>query len=69
MLVHSKAMASRLEKSTTNRDKQIALACELAWGRPPSNVEEEKLRAYAAKHGLANLCRVLFNTNEFLFAD
>ena len=26
-------------------------------------------RDYADKHGLANLCRVLFNSNEFLFAD
>ena len=69
MLVHAKAMATRLEKMTTDRVKQIALACELIWGRPPSKAEEEKLITYAAKHGLANLCRVLFNTNEFLFAD
>ena len=27
------------------------------------------LVAYAAKHGLANACRLLFNTNEFLFID
>jgi len=26
-------------------------------------------RAYAAQHGLANLARVLLNTNEFLFVD
>ena len=27
------------------------------------------LREYAAEHGLANLCRLLFNLNEFLFVD
>lgn len=69
VLVHAKAMAARLEKLTTDRAKQIGLACELVWGRPPTQTEQETLSAYSAKHGLANLCRVLFNTNEFLFAD
>jgi hypothetical protein len=39
------------------------------WGRPPTVDEAKLFVAYAEKHGLANLCRVLFNTNEFLFAD
>jgi hypothetical protein len=69
MLVHAKAMAARLEKLSTDRAKQIALACELVWGRSPTKDEQEMLSTYATKHGLANLCRVLFNTNEFLFAD
>jgi hypothetical protein len=69
MLVHAKAMAARLEKLTTDRSKQIGLACDLAWGRPPTQTEQEMLSAYTTKHGLANLCRVLFNTNEFLFTD
>ena len=29
--------------------------------------EAELLTAYAARHGLANACRVLLNTNDFLF--
>jgi hypothetical protein len=69
MLVHAKAMAARLEKQSAEPLKRIALACELVWGRPPSKDESEMLSAYATKHGLANLCRVLFNTNEFLFAE
>jgi hypothetical protein len=69
VLVHAKAMATRLEKHSAERAKQIELACRLVWGRVPS-VEEAKLfAAYADKHGLPNLCRVLFNTNEFLFTD
>jgi len=24
---------------------------------------------YAARHGLANACRMLLNTNEFIFVD
>ena len=69
ILVHAKAMAARLEKHSAERAKQIDLACRLAWGRGPSADEAKLFAAYADKHGLANLCRVLFNTNEFLFAD
>ena len=34
-----------------------------------SEAEETAWLAYAKKHGLANLCRVLFNSSEFLFSD
>lgn len=68
VLVHAKAMAARLEKHSAERAKQIEFACRLVWGR--ASADEAKLfAAYADKHGLPNLCRVLFNTNEFLFAD
>jgi hypothetical protein len=69
VLVHAKAMAARLEKHSAERGKQIEFACRLVWGRPPTAEEVKLFASYADKHGLANLCRVLFNTNEFLFAD
>ena len=69
VLVHAKVMAARLEKHSPERAKQIEFACRLAWGRAPTADEAKLFAAYADKHGLANLCRVLFNTNEFLFAD
>ncbi len=69
VLVHAKALAARLEKHSTERAKQIEFACRLVWGRPPTADEAKLFAAYADKHGLPNLCRVLFNTNEFLFAD
>ncbi len=37
--------------------------------RNPTATEQQTYQAYAAKHGLENLCRVLFNANEFLFVD
>jgi hypothetical protein len=37
------------------------------WGRPPTPSERESLARYAQQHGLANACRLLFNSNEFLF--
>ena len=41
----------------------------LALGRPPRPEERDALAAHAARHGLANACRLLFNTNEFVFVD
>ena len=35
----------------------------------PDPLELDSLAAYAGKHGLASACRVLFNTNEFVFVD
>jgi len=69
VLVHSRALAGWLEKQSTASGRQIALACERVWGRPPTDAERKELAAYAGKHGLANLCRVLFNSNQFLFVD
>ncbi len=37
--------------------------------REPAPDEAERLSAYAERHGLAALCRVLLNSNEFLFVD
>ena len=45
------------------------MACERVWGRLPTDEERSAFAAYAVKHGLPNLCRVLFNSNEFLFVD
>jgi hypothetical protein len=69
ILVHARAMAWRLEKHSSDRAKQIDFACLLIWSRPANNAERAMFVEYADKHGLANLCRVLFNSNEFLFAD
>ena len=37
--------------------------------RPATVSEREALRAYAEEHGLANLCRLIFNLNEFVFVE
>jgi hypothetical protein len=48
---------------------QIGHVYALALGRPPGKDEAASLAAYAAKHGLANACRVVLNSNEFVFVD
>jgi hypothetical protein len=49
--------------------QDVDLAWRLALGRKPSTSEAEAFRAYAAKHGMPSACRVLLNSNEFLFLD
>ena len=44
-------------------------AVRLAFGRDATELERRSYSEYAGRHGLTNLCRLLFNTNEFLFVD
>ena len=37
--------------------------------RDPTADETRDWAAYAARHGLANACRMMFNTNEFVFVN
>jgi hypothetical protein len=41
----------------------------LILGRAPTPKEAKAVGAYTAKRGLANACRVLLNSNEFVFVD
>jgi hypothetical protein len=66
---HAEHFARRLEQMSSNLDEQVAAACELALGRPPPAPEADALIEYARQHGLANLCRVIFNSNEFVFVN
>jgi hypothetical protein len=61
--------ASRLESMAGTRDEQVTLAFELALNRPPTPEESKDFAAYANKHGLANLCRLILNGNEFMFVN
>jgi hypothetical protein len=70
MVVQARQFAGRLEKEL-GRDpaKQIERAFQLTLNRAPSPEEAEKLGAYARQFGMPNLCRLLFNLNEFTFID
>jgi hypothetical protein len=37
--------------------------------RDPTGDEARRLREYAQRHGMAAVCRVLLNSNEFLFVN
>jgi mono/diheme cytochrome c family protein len=59
--------ADRVAAMAEDTRGQIAAAWELALGRPPTEREAAALASYASRHGLANACRLLLNSNEFLF--
>jgi hypothetical protein len=61
--------AARLQRERKTVLDQIARAYELALNRAPRETEQAKLVAHAEKHGLASVCRVIFNSNEFMFID
>jgi hypothetical protein len=68
MVRQAEYFAERLA-SEGDPGKRIDLAYELAFSRAPKPAEREALLAYAARHGLPAACRLLFNTNEFVFID
>ncbi len=68
-LTMAEAFASRLESESSNLDQQITQAVTLLTGREPSNELRDDLTDYANTHGLANLCRLLFNLSEVMFVD
>ena len=47
--------------------ESVDKAFRLVHQRVPSPEERSELLSYASKHGLAAACRLLFNSNEFLF--
>lgn len=69
VLFHSEAMAARVLEETTDLEGQITRAVRLVWHREPSPQERAVFLEHAYTHGLAALCRVLLNSNEYLFID
>ena len=53
-------------------DRQIEVAFEVAYSRSPSADERHRLKAFlasASSNPLVGLCRVLLNSNEFVYVD
>jgi hypothetical protein len=62
-------MARRAEAAADTLDGRLRLAVLWAWQREPTALESEQLAALARQHGLEAVCRLLLNSNEFLFVD
>ena len=62
-------LAGRLEKEAGALDGQVRRAFELILSRAPTGPELREFSQYARRHGLANLGRVLLNSNEFMFVN
>jgi hypothetical protein len=70
MVSQAKHFAERARREAGESvEAQIERAFRLAIGEPPAPEERDALGAFVKEHGLPNLCRVLFNLNQFAFVD
>jgi len=69
VLHQAEHLAGRVAKSHADVAGQIEEAYRLCLARRPTAKESQQLAAYTAEFGLANACRVILNSNEFLFID
>ncbi|MCA9044660.1 MAG: DUF1553 domain-containing protein, partial [Planctomycetaceae bacterium] len=68
VLQQSEALAARVQEETPNDVKaQVQRTFRLTLGRAPSSSELATSTQVVEEYDLATLCRVLFNSNEFLF--
>lgn len=69
MLTMSKHMAEQVRSRHSDLNDQIRALFHATFCRLPTADELSDLTNYAQTHGLENVCRVLFNLNEFVFID
>jgi hypothetical protein len=69
VLHHCAKLAAKIEAARATPTERASAAVEAIWLRAPAEEEAREFSAYAEKRGLAALCRVLFNSNEFLFVE
>lgn len=65
----SEHAAARLTKLAPDVAEQVKLLFQWALLRQPEAEEKERWTRYAERHGLANACRMMFNTSEFVFVQ
>jgi hypothetical protein len=65
----AKALAERLTKEAASDTERIDRAYRLTLGRSPSPPERERAAAFLKESPLSELCRALFNLNEFVYLD
>ncbi len=69
-VLHSaELLAQRVQKDSPVLDAQVVSAIRCVWLRSPSAHEKITFTDYAKRRGLPAMCRVLLNTNEFLFVE
>ncbi len=62
-------LARRLAHEAQDVGGQVELGCRLLWGRVPDAAERAELEGHVRRHGLASACRVLANSNAFVFVE
>jgi hypothetical protein len=69
MARQAERFAARLAREVASLERRVEGAYLIALGRPPGAEELEVMSGYAREHGLASVCRLMFNLNEFIFID
>ena len=70
VLQQSDRFAARVQQEAgQNPEAQAERAIRLAFGRPASTQEIRSASDLIQSAGLPQLCRILFNTNEFIYVD
>jgi cytochrome c553 len=70
VMQQSDRFAARLQQEAgTDPKTQAQRAIRLAFGRPPTDEEVASAVQLIESDGLFQLCRILFNTNEFIYVD
>jgi hypothetical protein len=69
MVRMSEHLAARAANAGSDTSSQIAAIYHFALGREPTAKESMLLAEYTRNHGLANACRVVLNSNEFMFVN
>jgi hypothetical protein len=65
----AKALAARATAGAPTQEERVALAYRLALGRRPTAAELRLAREFLRESPLSELCRALFNLNEFVYPD
>lgn len=65
----SEHLAERVAAAAPDLPGQIGALYRLALNRDPSDRERAALADFATRYGLANACRLLLNSNEFMFVN
>lgn len=69
ILQMSQAFAERVRTESSDLGIQSRNAYRFATGHAPSDQQQRSMMQYTEEFGLENLCRILFNLNEFVFVD
>jgi hypothetical protein len=62
-------LAARVESIAENEAAQLDSLYRLSLNRPPTSKELDVLVPYIEEHGMAAACRLMLNTNEFIYVD
>ena len=69
VLHHSTVLARRVEAEAKTIESQTVRVVQHLWLRKPSAEERREFTQFVRSQGLPALCRLLLNSNEFLFVE